>query len=80
MINDSLDDAKHDKLCGEALENPEFVGVHTQELKLMLKEALEKGKETDQIVALLSRLKEEDQVKGAQVTRRGNNSNARMMK
>ena len=60
MINDSLDDAKHDKLCGEALENPEFVGVHTQELKLMLKEALEKGKETDQIVALLSRLKEED--------------------
>ena len=60
LIQQSLDDAASGKLCGMELTNPEFVGLATQELKIILREALEKGKELDQIISLLTQSRARD--------------------
>ena len=57
LIQQSLDDAANGTLCGVELTNPEFVGIATQELKIMLGDALEKGKELDQIICFLTEAK-----------------------
>ena len=58
LIGESIDDATNNRLCGKELNDT--IGLATQELKIMLSDALEKGKELDQIICLLSQAKASD--------------------
>lgn len=58
LIEESIEDAKNNRLCGKELNDS--VGLATRELEIMLSDALEKGKELDQIICLLSQAKARD--------------------
>jgi len=44
LTKQSLDDTNSSKLCGMELSNTEFFGLATQEFKIILHDALERGK------------------------------------
>ena len=60
LMDDATADAAGNKFCGLDLDNPEYVGVATDKLRVLLREALNQGKEMDQILSLLQRTKEVD--------------------
>ena len=60
LMQKSLYDAKSSEPCGMELSNPEFVGLATQEFKIMLNDALQKGKELDHIFSLSTQAKARD--------------------
>ena len=60
IVSDSQDDALNGKIGGFDPCHPEYVTLATKELKSMLVDALDKGKELDVIVSFFQQLKEKD--------------------
>ena len=50
IVDKSVIDAREDKLCDVKLNDPEFIGIHSKQLKAMLMEALEEGEEIDHVL------------------------------
>ena len=60
IIRESREDAHDGKMCGLEINNPKFMGIASHQLKSILVDALEKGKELDQIINLLSCTRDSD--------------------
>jgi len=61
LVDDSIADSLQDKLCGVDLNNPNFIGIHTKQLGVMLSEALEEGEEIDHILRFFEDAKSADE-------------------
>ena len=60
LLDKSASDSLNGKMCGVDLNDTYFVGFHTKQLRTILVESLEKGKEVDQIIIFLSKAKSAD--------------------
>ena len=60
LLDKSVSDALNGKICGVDLNDTDFVGFHTRQIRTMLVEALEKGKEVDQMISFFAKAKSAD--------------------
>ena len=53
LVYDSITDSLQDKLCGEDLNYPNYIGIHSKQLDIMSAKALEGGEEINHVLQFL---------------------------